>query len=501
MLFIVEIPDMITTDTFVFEQGISVHSLLDVFDIGKPLFISSISELQLLSLLRYVLVQFCRRRPKIKHINTIQDVVSLLKSCKNIMILTGAGVSVSCGIPDFRSPNGIYTRLYSEFGLEDPQQMFDIEYFRETPELFYSFAKELYPSNFTPSPSHAFIKLVEERGKLLRNYTQNIDTLEHIQGIERVLNCHGSFATATCIGCGYHCKGSDIKGDIMAQRVPMCPRCHSAEDRTKGTGVRDNGNEGRSLTHLLLEGSGGIRSSGIDSSSDDEGSEYGLVEGVMKPDITFFGEKLPDAFDKALAEDRDKVDLLLVMGSSLKVAPVSEIMSHLPHDVPQIIINKTPILHLNFDVQLLGDADNIVAYLAHECGWELAHPRIPGGSTKSDEFVRNMKRPAADPPPVVEQIARRDGKGKTTVVMQEYEIPSHWHLFPQAIVTAKDLKVVCGEEYVRLESDASGYSSSSGSGNSSSDGDGRGKDGDNDDDEGSSDDESETGTPGDGNYK
>lgn len=140
------------------------------------------------------------------------------------MIVTGAGVSVSCGIPDFRSEKGIYSRL-QEYELDDPQQMFDIEYFRESPEIFYSFAKELYPANYQPSPSHLFVKLVEEKGKLLRNYTQNIDTLEHKANIKRLVNCHGSFATASCVTCGYKVDGKEIEEYIMAQQVPPCPKC------------------------------------------------------------------------------------------------------------------------------------------------------------------------------------------------------------------------------------------------------------------------------------
>lgn len=118
--------------------------------------------------------------------------MDLLKKSKRIMVLTGAGVSVSCGIPDFRSKDGIYSRL-SEFELDDPQQMFDLDFFRERPEIFYSFAREIFPSNFTPSPSHYFIKMLEDHGKLLRNYTQNIDTLEQKAGIHSVLQCHGMF--------------------------------------------------------------------------------------------------------------------------------------------------------------------------------------------------------------------------------------------------------------------------------------------------------------------
>jgi NAD-dependent SIR2 family protein deacetylase len=80
------------------------------------------------------------KRPKRNDINTIEDVLELLRNSKKIMVVTGAGVSVSCGIPDFRSKNGIYSRL-DEFQLDDPQQMFDIEYFKFQPQTFYSFAK------------------------------------------------------------------------------------------------------------------------------------------------------------------------------------------------------------------------------------------------------------------------------------------------------------------------------------------------------------------------
>ncbi|KAG5729043.1 hypothetical protein E4T56_gene4234, partial [Termitomyces sp. T112] len=94
------------------------------------------------------------------------------------------------------------------------------------------------------------------------------------------------------------------------------------------------------------------------------------------PDITFFGEKLTDEFDNALAEDREHVDLLLIIGTSLKVSPVAEILSHLPHSVPQILINKTPIRHINPDIVLLGNADDIVQYLCDALGWELPPPLV-----------------------------------------------------------------------------------------------------------------------------
>jgi hypothetical protein len=131
-------------------------------------------------------------RIKLDQFQTFDDAVELIRKSNKIMVITGAGCSVSCGIPDFRSKDGIYSRL-SEFNLSDPQEMFDIRYFVEFPETFYSFAHEIYPSNFKASPSHHFIRNIETEHKLLRNYTQNIDSLEIDAGIERVLQCHGYY--------------------------------------------------------------------------------------------------------------------------------------------------------------------------------------------------------------------------------------------------------------------------------------------------------------------
>ncbi|KAG0091715.1 NAD-dependent histone deacetylase sir2 [Podila epicladia] len=315
------------------------------------------------------LKRLLRRRRRLSHVHTLETVIELLKSSKKIMILTGAGVSVSCGIPDFRSPNGIYSRL-SEFELDEPQQMFDLEFFRERPEIFYSFAREIFPSNFTPSPSHYFIKLIEDQGRLLRNYTQNIDTLEQKAGIQNVLQCHGSFATASCIRCGTQVKGDDIKDSIFKQEVAYCKSCKTPSPPPKAKS----------------------KSKKRYSSSDEDESEEedeDRLKGLMKPDIVFFGEKLPNAFDKSLKEDREQVDLLIVMGSSLKVAPVSDIMHSLPNSVPQILINRTPITHMDFDVQLLGDCDIIVAELCRMAGWELKHEKLPGGTSNVPDMAIN----------------------------------------------------------------------------------------------------------------
>uniref|UniRef100_UPI00398F8A19 NAD-dependent protein deacetylase sirtuin-1 isoform X2 n=1 Tax=Pristiophorus japonicus TaxID=55135 RepID=UPI00398F8A19 len=266
------------------------------------------------------------KRKKRKDINTLEDVVRILKESKKIMVLTGAGVSVSCGIPDFRSRDGIYARLAVDFpDLPDPHAMFDIEYFRKDPRPFFKFAKEIYPGQFQPSLCHKFIALLDKQERLLRNYTQNIDTLEQVAGIRRIVECHGSFAMASCLMCKYKVDCEAIRKEVFNQVVPQCPRCPPD-----------------------------------------------VPLAIMKPDIVFFGENLPEQFHRSMKYDKDEVDLLIVIGSSLKVRPVALIPSSIPHHVPQVLINREPLNHLNFDVELLGDCDVVINELFHRLGGEFA---------------------------------------------------------------------------------------------------------------------------------
>lgn len=94
--------------------------------------------LALLPFTKLALLRILRRREKLPQYNSLSDAINLLRNAKNIIILSGAGISTSCGIPDFRSANGLYANLQREgkWELDDPQQMFDIRYFVEHPEVF-----------------------------------------------------------------------------------------------------------------------------------------------------------------------------------------------------------------------------------------------------------------------------------------------------------------------------------------------------------------------------
>lgn len=316
------------------QQGVAAGQLLDVLGLGVSEGVAvDDDELwdAIISMGLRLIQPSIPARTKLNHVNTMQDVVELLRNAKKVVVLAGAGISVSCGIPDFRSENGIYSRL-GEYNLPNPQCMFDIEFFRTNPRPFFAFAKEVFPKSngftFVPSRSHYFLKLLEDKGKLLRVYSQNIDMLEHAAGLshERSILCHGSFATATCLACKKTYPGDAIREDVMLQRVPMCQSC-------------------------------------------------GAENGIVKPDIVFFGESLPRRFHELIKADENEADLVLVMGSSLKVNPVRSLVGRIHNSAPMILINREPVGRPHkFDVELLGYSDDIVAELCRQLGWDIPKP-------------------------------------------------------------------------------------------------------------------------------
>lgn len=283
------------------------------------------------------------KRDRLDDVSTYEDAINLIRDSKRILVITGAGISTSLGIPDFRSSKGFYS-MVKHLGLSDPQEVFDLEIFQADPTLFYSIAHMILPPGHTFTPLHSFIQVLQSKNKLLRNYTQNIDNIESYAGIrpENLVQCHGSFATATCLTCGDNIPGESIFPEIRKQELPRCKACDRKRER------------------LLKK---------------DEDCYISESFGIYKPDITFFGEALPRRFHDHIGEDIINCDLLISIGTSLKVAPVADIVDKIPHYVPQILINKDPIEHCNFDVSLLGYCDEVISFIANKLGddWKLLH--------------------------------------------------------------------------------------------------------------------------------
>ncbi|PFH55025.1 hypothetical protein XA68_11016 [Ophiocordyceps unilateralis] len=356
----------------------TAKKLLTAFNIRPPPFLDGQVDEAYFSLLSLAISRELSKRAKLSRWNSVDDAVRLMDRCSNIVVITGAGISTSLGIPDFRSKGtGLYSKL-EHLGLNDPQEVFDIDVFKQDPSIFYSIAKDIVPATDRFTPTHQFIAMLHQRGKLLTNYSQNIDNLEVKAGLprDRLVQCHGSFGSATCVQCGHGMPGDAILPHIRAGQVPRCPRCLKA--------LRANSSSSSSLKRKRSSGADNKKrrrwsddSAGDDDDDDDDDDDEPQA-GVMKPDITFFGEPLPDEFSRRLTEhDRDKVDLVVVIGTSLKVTPVSEIVSWLPPQIPQIYISRQPVNHINFDIDLLGDCDVVVAELCRRLHWPLRHDMVP----------------------------------------------------------------------------------------------------------------------------
>ncbi|KAI0074023.1 NAD-dependent deacetylase sirtuin-2 [Panus rudis PR-1116 ss-1] len=254
----------------------------------------------------------------------LPSVAKYIKSgkCKKIYVMLGAGVSTSAGIPDFRSPDtGLYANL-ARLNLPYPEAVFEINYFRENPTPFYALARELLPGQFRPTLTHSFIKLLADKGLLGMCFTQNIDTLERLAGVppDRIVEAHGSFATQHCIDCKAPYDGTKLREQIKKGEVARCEQCG----------------------------------------------------GLVKPDIVFFGEALPPQFHSSIPMLRS-ADLLIVMGTSLKVQPFASLITMVPRFCPRVLINMERVGDFGArpeDVVCLGKTDEVVRELAKLLGWE-----------------------------------------------------------------------------------------------------------------------------------
>ena len=225
----------------------------------------------------------------------IEGVASYIKNgfAKKIIILTGAGISVASGIPDFRSPGtGLYHNL-QKYNLPRPEAVFSRDYFKKHPEPFFSVSKALLPGDYKPSPAHYLSVILQRKGLLLKYYTQNIDDLDRRAGLTfpTLVECHGTFRTATCDKCGASFCVDEIKPMILNDEIPHC-KCG----------------------------------------------------GMIVPDVVMYGDDLPEEFFDMLDSDFAECDLLIVIGTSLKVEPFPSIIEDVPRETPRVLINNEPVV-------------------------------------------------------------------------------------------------------------------------------------------------------------
>uniref|UniRef100_A0A8C1YDU0 NAD-dependent protein deacetylase n=1 Tax=Cyprinus carpio TaxID=7962 RepID=A0A8C1YDU0_CYPCA len=244
--------------------------------------------------------------------------------CKNIICMVGAGISTSAGIPDFRSPGtGLYANL-QKYNLPYPEAIFQIDYFKKHPEPFFALARELYPGQFKPTVCHYFMRMLKDKGLLTRCYSQNIDTLERVAGLEGedLIEAHGTFHTSHCVSflCRKEYSMDWMQTKIFSEDIPKCDSCGS----------------------------------------------------LVKPDIVFFGENLPARFFTSMKMDFPRCDLLIIMGTSLQVQPFASLVSRVSNSCPRLLINMEKTGQSEFGMGLFSfgggmdfDSDKAYRDVAH----------------------------------------------------------------------------------------------------------------------------------------
>jgi NAD-dependent deacetylase len=241
------------------------------------------------------------------------QLAELIKESECTVALTGAGISVPSGIPDFRTPGeGLWEKV-------DPMEVAQIDAFHRDPARFWSFYHPRLHSleGIEPNPAHEALAELERRGLLEALITQNIDMLHVKAGSERVIEVHGSIRSLSCLGCD---------------------RSFALEDSEE-----------------LFDSDGVARCAGC--------------EGLVKPDVVLFGELLPA---EAMAEAEAiaaRADLMLCVGSSLEVYPVAGLPSTtLGRGGKLAIVTKGPTPYdgdaeVRLDGDVVADLEAVLAAL------------------------------------------------------------------------------------------------------------------------------------------
>lgn len=213
----------------------------------------------------------------------LQSLIGLFRQARDIVFLTGAGMSTESGIPDFRSPKGLYASGVTE-------EVFDIDVFRVRPEVFYGFVRAYLPAFRAARPHAGHQAITTLAARPFANVsviTQNIDTLHQDARNPVVLPVHGSLADSICQSCGAVTSTESLWPQIEAGKVPE----HHCG-------------------------------------------------GVFKPDVVFYGEMLPQPVFRAASNRVYAAELLVVCGTSLVVNPAGSLPRQRQPSCKVVVINQ-----------------------------------------------------------------------------------------------------------------------------------------------------------------
>lgn len=228
--------------------------------------------------------------------------IELIKESKKIVFLTGAGVSVPSGIPDYRSLEGVYAEI------EAPEYLLSRTCLKEEPEKFYRFVKKLYHPTAEPNIIHQTMALFESVKKDVSVITQNIDQLHQKAGSRQVTNFHGNLYHVYCSRCG----------------------------------------ESVAVTNYL---------------SSDKHADCG---GQLRPDVVLYEEGIKEKNIEEAIEKISQADTIVIVGTSLKVYPFASLLQYKSATSFLIVINKEKLNVADKTISILGDASDFFNSLCKE---------------------------------------------------------------------------------------------------------------------------------------
>lgn len=219
--------------------------------------------------------------------NNIETLKELIENAKNIVVITGAGISTCSGIPDIRSANGAANNkeLKKKYKYDYETIVSHTFFMNKTDEFFKYYKEQMIYQNAKPNVAHKYLAELEKR-KNVTIITQNIDGLHTVAGSKNVIEFHGSTQRNTCMDCGEKYSLEEI---MSQEGVPHCKRCG----------------------------------------------------GIIKPDVVLFEEGIDyDAIHNSV-KATENADLLMIIGSSMVVYPAAGIPNYF-HGDNIVIINKDP---------------------------------------------------------------------------------------------------------------------------------------------------------------
>lgn len=231
--------------------------------------------------------------------NKIETLLKYIDESNSIVFFGGAGVSTESGVPDFRSKDELYNQHDIRFEQYEPEYLLSKDCLGENPKVFYEFYRQKMDTrNIEPNITHSVLAKLEEIGKLSAIVTQNIDGLHQKAGSKNVYEIHGTTQRNYC----YKCK-MEYHPDYLFNTTQPIPKCECG--------------------------------------------------GLIRPDVTLYGENLPDNSVKMALKSIENADCLIVGGTSLQVFPAAGFITHFAGE-HLIVINKEPLdLSLNDESDLM----------------------------------------------------------------------------------------------------------------------------------------------------